>query len=169
MERIGAVSLPRAPTWFCWSSLEWAASISSQRLGPLSWAPARLFCSSVSASVCISSCMEVMADTGRAATRASARPPATGRLTIIVTERRDKEKRDDRKRSGLWPLGPGCPQLCNLHSVRLQLFQATDHAGLALLRRVQRLSRRAIHRDVRVPVDHLPALRMAPEIGRAHV
>src|SRR3546814_833282 len=104
-----------------------------------------------------------MADTGRAGTRASARPPATGRLTIIVTERRDKEKRDDRKRSGLWPLGPGCPQLCNLHSVRLQLFQATDHAGLALLRRVQRPSRRAIHRDVRVPADHLPALRMAPE------
>src|SRR5215831_13145212 len=68
---------------------------------------------------------------------------------------------DPRHDAGLWTLGPGDHQYRRLHFFRLQLHKAEDHPGLAFLWRVLGFYRRSIYRDVRFPVDDLPAFGMA--------
>src|SRR5262245_50839124 len=83
--------------------------------------------------------------------------------TITMLQGPERKTTDDRRSSGLWALVAGDHQLGGLHLLRLQLLQAADQARLALLRRLQRLPRRAVHRDVRFSVDDLSPLRMAAE------
>lgn len=49
------------------------------------------------------------------------------------------------------------------HPVRLQLLQATDDPGLAIVQRVQRVSGRVICGNVRISAYNLFRLRMAAE------
>src|SRR5512139_3936748 len=74
-----------------------------------------------------------------------------------------KGERHEHGRASLWPLGPRPGQLSRLHLVRLQLLQATDDAGLALVRCVQRLSGGAVCGDVRLSTLHLFPVGLAPK------
>src|SRR6516165_6138123 len=66
-----------------------------------------------------------------------------------------KGGRHELRRARLRPVGPGHRQLSRLHPVRLQLLQAADGPGLALVRRLQRVSGRAVRGDVRLSTEHL--------------
>src|ERR1017187_4625023 len=61
----------------------------------------------------------------------------------------------------LWPVGPRPGQFVCLYPVRLQLLQAADDAGLALVQRIQRVSRLLVCGDVRLSADHLFLLGVA--------
>src|SRR6516165_630013 len=76
--------------------------------------------------------------------------------------------RHELRRARLRPVRPRHRQLRGLHPVRLQLLQAADGPGLALVRRLQRVPGRAVRRDVRVSTEHLFPLGLAaiPVSGR---
>src|SRR6266496_2858049 len=67
----------------------------------------------------------------------------------------------ERRRTRLRPVEPCDRQFRGLHSVRLYLLQAADAERLALIRRVQCISGRAVRGDVRLSAHHLFPLRMA--------
>src|SRR5262245_30058803 len=58
-------------------------------------------------------------------------------------------------------MGPRHRQLRGLHPVRLQLLQAAHRPRLAVVRRVQRVSGRAVRGDVRLSTEHLFPLGLA--------
>ena len=62
-------------------------------------------------------------------------------------------------------LDAGRHQLGRLHHVRVQLLQAEDEDRLAHARHLLGVHRRAVRRDVRLPADDLPAVRMARAPG----
>src|SRR5262245_27934026 len=49
----------------------------------------------------------------------------------------------------------GRHQLANFHHLRLEFRETADEARLAIIRRIFRLHRCAVYRDVRFPSDHL--------------
>src|SRR6516165_10893783 len=57
----------------------------------------------------------------------------------------------------------GDHQFSDLYLLRLQLLQAADEAGLALVQRLQRILGGAVHRDVRLSADDISAIGMATE------
>src|SRR6516225_10766690 len=80
-----------------------------------------------------------------------------GRLRMIKGSLAD----DARHASGLWPLGTGDHQHCGLCDFCLQFHKAEDEPRLAFLWRLLGLYRRAVHRDVRLSADDLPAFGLA--------
>src|SRR6516162_9869890 len=66
-----------------------------------------------------------------------------------------KAGRHEFGRARLRPMEPRHRQLRGLHPVRLQLLQAADEPGLAVVRRLQRVPGRAVRRDVRLSAEHL--------------
>src|SRR3546814_531643 len=128
----------------------------------MSWALCRCSCCLDFASACISSCTEDTADTGQGASRIGHRGTG-GRPAPIATDQPNREIVNARKRSRLRTLAPGRDQLRDLYFVRLQLLQAALGPRLALLRRVQRLSRGVVHGDVRLSADDLPPFGLAAE------
>src|SRR6516164_3476327 len=79
-----------------------------------------------------------------------------------------KGERHELGRARLRPLEPVHRQLRGLHPVRVQLLQAADGPGLALVRRLQRVPGRAVRRDVWLSAEHLFPLGLAaiPVSGR---
>src|SRR3990172_491322 len=67
---------------------------------------------------------------------------------------------DDTRYSLLRPLGARPRQFRCLHSLRLQLLQAADEAGLANVWSVFGVPRRPLRGDVRLSVDDLSAVRL---------
>src|SRR6516164_7454960 len=55
----------------------------------------------------------------------------------------------------------GDHQFSDLYLLRLQLLQAADEAGLALVQCLQRIPGGIVHRDVRLPADDLSAIGLA--------
>src|SRR6516225_12269144 len=90
-----------------------------------------------------------------AATAVTVRPGGQARIV-----KRSKTN-DSRHHAGLWPLGTGDHQHCRLCDICLQFYKAEDEPRLAFLRRLLGLHRRAVHRDVRLSADDLPAFRLA--------
>ena len=62
------------------------------------------------------------------------------------------EVSSDARRPGLRALDAVRPELAGVHRLRVQLRQAADPAGLAVLRGAERLHRRAVRQDVRLPL-----------------
>src|SRR5574337_1068025 len=80
--------------------------------------------------------------------------------TTARTMGSNQERTNDRQPC-LRPVVPGVDQFPGLHHLRLQLRQAPEPAGLALLRRLLGLPGGVVHRDVWVSPDDLPPLRLA--------
>src|SRR5260370_18834505 len=64
---------------------------------------------------------------------------------------------DPRRDAGLRPLGAGDHQHRRVRDFRFQLYEAEDEPRLAFLWRLLGLHRRAVHGDVRLSADDLPA------------
>lgn len=64
----------------------------------------------------------------------------------------------DHAGDALWTVVPGYHQLRHLHHVWLQLLQAAIQARLALIRCIQRIPGRIVHRDVWLPAYHLSSV-----------
>src|SRR5262249_43879331 len=106
-----------------------------------------------------SSCTGVTVTT----TQAPARPMATRPRRTNTKYGTPWESDHERQRPRLRPLVAGYHQLGRIHLLRLQLLQAADETRMALVRRLQRLHRRAVRRNVWLPADHLSSLRLAAE------
>src|SRR5690349_4307281 len=65
---------------------------------------------------------------------------------------------DPRRRVWVWIVVARYHQLGDLHFLRLHVLQAADEPRLALVRGVQRVPGRAVHRNVWLPADNLSAL-----------
>src|SRR5262245_37076595 len=63
----------------------------------------------------------------------------------------------------VWAVVAGPGQFGRIHHIRVQLCEAEDGTGLALVRRVLRFPHSLIYRNVRVSVDDLSAFWMADE------
>src|SRR5574337_1068868 len=68
---------------------------------------------------------------------------------------------NERALARLRPVVPGPHQLGRVHLLRRQLLQAAHRARLAQPRHVLGVHRGPVRRDVRLPADHLSALRLA--------
>ena len=55
----------------------------------------------------------------------------------------------------LWFVDPGRAEFGGVHHFRVQLRQAALPAGLTVVRRIQRVHRRSVRRNVRIPADDL--------------
>src|SRR3970282_161381 len=87
--------------------------------------------------------------------------------TAMTAARRQTNARDKANEPigtfRLRPVVAGHHQLAGFHHFCLQLCEATDLARLALFRRVLRVPDSAVHGDVWISADDLPALRLAHE------
>src|SRR5665811_2102284 len=83
-------------------------------------------------------------------------------VTEAMVSQAMKGKRHDRL-TRLWSVGSRTHQFVRLYPVRLQLLQAADDARLAIVQRVQRVSRRIVCGNVRISAYHLFPLWMAPK------
>src|SRR6266702_732759 len=83
-------------------------------------------------------------------------------MTEVTTAAATMRKRGhrERRRARLRPVEPRDCQFRDLHAVRLYLLQAADAERLGLLQRFQRISGRAVRRDVRLSAHHLLPLGM---------
>src|SRR3989304_5402520 len=106
--------------------------------------------------------MEDMRATGiGTGSRVSSRRPSTPARPGRSDRRATRETEHDGAGAGLWTVVAGDHQLADLHPVRLQFHQAQDRPGLAFVRRVFRIPRRTVHRDVRISAHHLFSFGMA--------
>src|SRR5712691_11898171 len=74
-----------------------------------------------------------------------------------------RKSNDPRRHTGLWIVVARPDQLSDLHLLRVHLLQTADETRLAVVWRVQWVSRGPVRRDVWLPADDLPVVGLAAE------